>query len=62
MEKISEESLKASGGLRTRNILKSSKENNPLISIITVVKNNKQYVEKNLGELIKSQDLSKFIL
>ena len=23
---------------------------------------NKQYVEKNLGELIKSQDLSKFIL
>ena len=23
---------------------------------------NKQYVEKNLGELIRSQDLSKFIL
>ena len=52
MEKISEESLKASGGLRTRNIFKNSKENNPLISIITVVKNNKKYIEETIKSIL----------
>ena len=52
MEKFSEESLKTNGGLRTRNIFKNSKENSPLISIITVVKNNKKYIEETIKSIL----------
>lgn len=43
-------SLRKIGGLRSKNIFKYSKLNNPLITIITVVKNNKAY----FGQTIKS--------
>ena len=52
MEKFSEESLKTNGGLRTRNVFKNSKENSPLISIITVVKNNKKYIEETIKSIL----------
>jgi len=40
------------GGLRKKNIFKHSQKNRPLISIITVVKNNKKYLEKTIKSII----------
>ena len=39
------------GGLRKRKIFKFSKKNNPLISIITVVKNNRKYLEHTIKSI-----------
>ena len=41
------------GGLRKRKIFKYSYKNHPLISIITVVKNNKKYLEKTIKSIIQ---------
>ena len=43
--------MKKIGGLRSKNIFKYSKLNNPLITIITVVKNNKAYFEQTIKSI-----------
>ena len=43
------------GGLRTKNILKNSKKDKPLITIITAVLNNKKYLEECLLSLHKQR-------
>jgi glycosyltransferase involved in cell wall biosynthesis len=40
------------GGLRTRNIVKSAKENEPLVSIITVVLNGEMHLEQTIKSVI----------
>jgi len=45
--------LKVHGGLRRRNIFKESKDKNPLITIITVVKNNKKYFEETINSILE---------
>ena len=39
------------GGLRTKGIFKKSKKDEPLISVITVVLNNEQYLEEAIESL-----------
>ena len=46
-----EKSFKKIGGLRSKNIFKYSKLNHPLITIITVVKNNKVYFEQTIKSI-----------
>tara|TARA_R110001606_G_scaffold178752_1_gene325431 strand:+ start:14872 stop:15699 length:828 start_codon:yes stop_codon:yes gene_type:complete len=41
-----------SGGLRTRNSFKSSNENNPLITIVTVVYNGVEFIENTIRSVI----------
>ena len=43
------------GGLRTKNILKNSEKDKPLITIITAVLNNKKYLEECLLSLHKQR-------
>ena len=47
------ENFKKFGGLRSKNIFKYSKLNNPLITIITVVKNNNVYFEQTIKSICK---------
>ena len=47
------------GGLRTKKIFKTSKKDEPLISIITVVLNNERYLEEAI-ESLKSQTYRNF--
>ncbi len=44
---------KKEGGLRLRKIFKRSKNQNPLVTIITVVKNNKKYFEQTVKSILK---------
>ena len=53
------ENIKKQGGLRTKGILKSNKNNEPLISIITVVLNNDKYLEEAI-ESLKVQKYQNF--
>ena len=41
-----------SGGLRKRGILKKDKNNLPLISIITVVLNNKKFLQQSINSVL----------
>ena len=41
-----------SGGLRKRGILKKDKKNLPLVSIITVVLNNKKFLEQSINSVL----------
>ena len=47
------------GGLRLSNNLKQKEENKPLISIITVVKNNEKYLEQTIKSVL-SQEYKNF--
>ncbi len=47
------ESLKGEGGLRTQGFFKSSKKGKPLITIVTVVYNGEQFLEKTILNVIK---------
>jgi glycosyltransferase involved in cell wall biosynthesis len=47
------------GGLRTKNILKNSKENKNLISVLTVVKNGDKFLEESILSL-KNQTYSNY--
>lgn len=47
------------GGLRLSNIFKKDKFNNPLISIITVVKNNEKFLEETIKSVLQ-QDYKNF--
>ena len=42
-------------GLRTKNILKKSSDAYPLVSIITVIKNNKTYIEETIRSIINQK-------
>ena len=39
-------------GLRTKNIFKKSSNDYPLVSIITVIKNNKTYIEETIQSIL----------
>ena len=41
-----------SGGLRKRGILKKDKNNLPLVSIITVVLNNKKFLQQSINSVL----------
>ena len=41
-----------SGGLRKRGILKKDKKNLPLVSIITVVLNNKKFLQQSINSIL----------
>ena len=43
---------KISGGLRKKGILKKDKKNLPLISIITVVLNNKKFLQQSINSVL----------
>ena len=44
-----------SGGLRKRGTLKKDKKNLPLVSIITVVLNNKKFLEQSINSVLNQR-------
>ena len=50
-----------SGGLRKRGTLKKDKKNLPLVSIITVVLNNKKFLEQSINSVL-NQSLQDFLV